>query len=367
MLWRALRDRQLAGAKFRRQHEIAGFVVDFVCLEEGLIVEIDGGQHAWRAHKDAFRTERLEEAGYRIIRFWNNDVLGNLEGVLDTIRTALESPPHPDPLPHSMGARDIDAAPPRPAQRGEGRGEGNPRPRVLVTRPEEDAAGLAAALEARGIAAVLAPMLEIVYRAGSEPDLDGVQALVVTSANGVRAFARVSARRDLPVLAVGDASAREARAAGFLEVASAAGDVADLARLVKRTCSPREGELLHVAGSAVAGDLTGLLEHDGFACRRVVLYDARPRDTLPEVGREALQGGTVEAAAFFSPRTASAFVAAARKAQIAEACGRLHALCLSEAVAHRLAGSPWRGVHVAAAPEQEALVELAVRVLLPGG
>ncbi len=364
ILWRALRDRQLEQAKFRRQHEIAGFVVDFACPAYGLIIEVDGGQHARNAARDAARTARLQDAGYRVIRFWNNDVLGNLEGVLDTILAALQTPPHPDPLPRFTGAREKTPAPPRPAGRGEGRGEGPVRPRVLVTRPGEDAAPLAAVLAARGIEAVLAPMLEIVFRDGPEPELAGVQALVVTSANGVRAFARVCARRDLPVLAVGDASAREARAAGFADVASAAGDVDDLARLVKRTCAPGEGTLLHIAGSAVAGDLAGLLAHDGFTCRRAVLYDARPRDSLPEAARTALAGGTADAAAFFSPRTASAFVAAARKADLAAACATLHALCLSDAVAARLDGTRWRAVHVAAVPEQEALVDLAVRVLL---
>ncbi len=85
--WSAVRARQVKGAKFRRRHPIAGFVVDIVRLEEKLIVEIDGGQHAGSA-ADAARTEALTAAGFRVVRFWNNDVLNNLSGVLETLGRA---------------------------------------------------------------------------------------------------------------------------------------------------------------------------------------------------------------------------------------------------------------------------------------
>ena len=86
--WAAVRARQLNGAKFRRQFPVEGFVADFVCLEARLIVEIDGGQHNASA-ADAARTKALEAAGYRVLRFWNNDVLANLPGVLEALSAAL--------------------------------------------------------------------------------------------------------------------------------------------------------------------------------------------------------------------------------------------------------------------------------------
>jgi len=89
LLWRALRDRQLAGFKFRRQHPVRPYVVDFVCIERKLVVEIDGGQHAQQVAKDAVRTTVIQAKGYRVIRFWNNEVLENLEGVLQSILAAL--------------------------------------------------------------------------------------------------------------------------------------------------------------------------------------------------------------------------------------------------------------------------------------
>ena len=96
-LWRALRNRQLAGSKFRRQHPIPPYIVDFVCLEARLIVELDGGQHAEALPYDAARTTYLERLGYKVLRSWNNEVLGNTEMVLEAILSELPSP-RPSPL-----------------------------------------------------------------------------------------------------------------------------------------------------------------------------------------------------------------------------------------------------------------------------
>jgi len=86
LIWRHLRGKQVNGLKFRRQHPIGKYIVDFVCLEKLLILEIDGGQHSIEKEKDSQRDNWLMAEGYRILRFWNNDVLGNLPGVLETIR-----------------------------------------------------------------------------------------------------------------------------------------------------------------------------------------------------------------------------------------------------------------------------------------
>ena len=100
LLWYRLRGRQCFGWKFRRQHEIDRYIVDFVCSEARLIVELDGGHHAEQREDDAVRTRKLEALGYRVLRFWNNDVVQNSEGVLEAIMEALSSvTPHPSPLP----------------------------------------------------------------------------------------------------------------------------------------------------------------------------------------------------------------------------------------------------------------------------
>jgi very-short-patch-repair endonuclease len=100
LLWRHLRNRHLTGKKFRRQHEIDRYIVDFLCPEAKLIVELDGGQHAEMMAVDAERTRRLEALGYRVPRFWNNEVLTNTEAVLEVILGAVARvSPHPGPLP----------------------------------------------------------------------------------------------------------------------------------------------------------------------------------------------------------------------------------------------------------------------------
>ncbi len=91
ILWQRLRSRQLAGCKFRRQHPVGPYVVDFVCLKQGLVVELDGSQHALPEEvvKDAKRTAYLEAEGFRVLRFWNNEVFGEIEALLTRILAAL--------------------------------------------------------------------------------------------------------------------------------------------------------------------------------------------------------------------------------------------------------------------------------------
>ena len=98
ILWYALRDMNPT-YNIRRQHPIGDYIADFAIPAHKLVIEIDGGQHAAALEADARRTRELNVRGYRVIRFWNNDVLGNLDGVLETIVAAVEAPPPlPDPL-----------------------------------------------------------------------------------------------------------------------------------------------------------------------------------------------------------------------------------------------------------------------------
>ena len=98
-MWHHLRARRLGGFKFKRQWWLGPFVVDFCCLERRLIVEVDGGQHS--VESDARRTAQLNAMGFRVVRFWNNDVLQNTEGVLTALLNELQTHPHPGPLPQA--------------------------------------------------------------------------------------------------------------------------------------------------------------------------------------------------------------------------------------------------------------------------
>ena len=105
-LWARLRGRQLCNAKFHRQHAIDPFITDFCAVERGLVIELDGGQHATQAQADQRRSAYLERSGYRVLRFWDNEVLMNMEAVLERIFQVLNDP-HPFPLPKRARVKEL--------------------------------------------------------------------------------------------------------------------------------------------------------------------------------------------------------------------------------------------------------------------
>ncbi|MDD5240959.1 MAG: endonuclease domain-containing protein [Sulfuricella sp.] len=128
-MWFFLRNRRMAGNKFRRQHALGHYILDFICIESRLVVELDGGQHATQPKYDSERTLFLEQRGLQVLRFWNDDVLQRSEAVLEVIWRVLEESgciaPHPQPLsPKGRGETDTLLLAPSPL-RGEGWGEGS--------------------------------------------------------------------------------------------------------------------------------------------------------------------------------------------------------------------------------------------------
>ena len=229
---------------------------------------------------------------------------------------------------------------------------------LIVTRPREEAEELARQLQSRGHRVLIEPMLTIQAKADANLDLDAAAALLLTSANGARALARHTARRDLAILAVGDATAMAARQAGFTDVAAGQGDVAALAALARRRFGPRDGVLVHVAGSAVAGDLAGDLGADGYKVRRAVLYDAATAERLNAASRAALAAGQIDGVLFFSARSAATFVKLLLRDGLGEACRGVELYGLSAAVAEAAAEVPWRRRNIAAMPRQDDLLAL---------
>jgi uroporphyrinogen-III synthase len=230
---------------------------------------------------------------------------------------------------------------------------------VLVTRPRGEAEAFAAVLAERGYDAVLAPLLDIVLDQTARIDLGGVRAVLFTSANGVRAWAKLGAPCESETFCVGDATAQAARDAGFALVHSAGGDVAALAELVRSKLSPADGALLHAAGSALAGDLSGDLAKDGYEIRRVQLYRQDVATTLPFAAVQALRDARIDAVTFFSPRTAETFVRLAKQADLLGALAGTRAVALSQAAldAARDEGATWKSAHAAAAPTESALLD----------
>lgn len=236
-----------------------------------------------------------------------------------------------------------------------------PTLRVLVTRPQADAEETARLLVAQNIEAVIAPLIEIDDIPGATVDLAAVQAILVTSANGARALARATPVRDVPIYAVGDASARTATECGFTDVTSASGDVGALAALVRMKLDPLAGALVHVTGSAVAGDLGAELASFQFVVRRSQLYRSRTVDALPETARQALAEQSLDAALFYSPRTAAHFADLVTQAGLQATCQSLVACCLSAAVAAAAGALPFAERRVAETPDQAALFDVLAK------
>jgi uroporphyrinogen-III synthase len=230
--------------------------------------------------------------------------------------------------------------------------------RVLVTRPLEDSLETAARLQALGHDSVIAPLLEIRYRDGDQIPLDGVQAILATSANGIRALIRRTERRDVAVFAVGRQSAAEAEAAGFANVRNAEGGSAALAAATAEWVDPNAGALLHVSGTDVAGDLAGALEAKGFTVRRETLYEAVAAEGLPGAAQSALRAGKLDAALLFSARSAKAFADGIVAAGLKQACKSLTVIAISEAAAAPLAALTFRDVRIPARPNQDAMLAL---------
>ncbi|MSO71377.1 MAG: uroporphyrinogen-III synthase [Alphaproteobacteria bacterium] len=232
--------------------------------------------------------------------------------------------------------------------------------KVLITRPAEEGAALATVLAARGIEALVEPLLSIQMLATPPLELAGVQAIAVTSANGARALGRAwpAGAPRLPIFAVGPASATAARAAGFTSVEAGTEDVAGLAKLIGAWLDPSAGSVLHVAGTTLAGDLAGLLAAAGFAARRDALYQANAASALSLEAHDALAQRELDAVLLFSPRTTAILVALLKAEGLTNACAGIDALCLSARVAEAASVLPFRRRRVAQVPTESALLAL---------
>jgi uroporphyrinogen-III synthase len=226
--------------------------------------------------------------------------------------------------------------------------------RILVTRPREDGEQIATKLAALGHQALLAPLLEPRFRDGPEFVLDDVQAILATSANGIRALVRRTSRRDIAIFAVGPQTTDEARAAGFADVRNADGDSRTLAEAVVRWTTPEKGALLHVCGDDAPGTLVESLVQRGFSARRAALYAIEAATALSPEIRDALGRGAVDAVLFFSPVSAKIFL----ELCAGMAMANLTALCISPATAKVLPPGAFAAVRIAAAPNQAALLAL---------
>jgi len=232
--------------------------------------------------------------------------------------------------------------------------------RVLVTRPDPDARQEADALIARGHEPVLAPLLKIEFLKDVPLDLEGAQAVVITSRNALRALADHPQRDEvtaLPLFAVGEATAWAGRQFGFSEVTIGPGTGAGLPPIIRREVHPEKGALIHIGAEKVAFDLKGALEEDGYELRRFVLYRSHPVETLSDEIVSELETGAIARVLLLSPRTARTFARLAQDRGLVTEAKGLVCYCLSQAIAEAVAPLGF-AVRVPQHPREEDLLAL---------
>jgi len=232
--------------------------------------------------------------------------------------------------------------------------------RLLLTRPEADAARTASLLRAHGHEVIVAPLLRIETLWDADLGTGPWAAILVTSANAVRSIA-VHRRRDelrsVPVLTVGPRTAQALRSAGFSDVTPADGDVNDLAALVAARIKP-QAPLLYLAGEERSGDLACDLRARNFTVQSVIVYHAVVAENLPNHAAAALAAG-IDGVLHFSRRSAEAYVDAARgSGLLADALKTPVHYCLSARVAEPLAQAGAPDIRIASRPEEAALLAL---------
>lgn len=231
-----------------------------------------------------------------------------------------------------------------------------PGPGVLITRPEPGASETAARVASLGFTPILASVIRIEPTPARLPAAASLAAVLVTSGNAVAALP--PAYRAIRVLCVGDATAERARAAGFTQVLSAAGDAAALAEFVTRHQSPKDGTLLLASGRGQGHALAAALRQAGYRVARRVVYAAVPARNLTPAASAALRAGQVRAALFFSADTARHFIRLVHRAGLAETLAGVDAISIGQPAAVALEALPWRGIRVAARPTQDEMLAL---------
>lgn len=227
--------------------------------------------------------------------------------------------------------------------------------KVLLTRPADDSARIAAALEAAGAECLVWPLTRIVPVADRIVVPPGTEALLFTSANAVRVFAAGCGDRGLPVFAVGDRTAATAREAGFGEVVSARGDARGLARLARAT---RFRRFLHPRGRDAAGDLAGALTAAGLSVEAPVIYAAEAAGPPPADVARAFAEGAVDLVTIWSPRHAGILRnwLATGAPPIEAYLATTDLLGISEAAVEPLCGAGFRRIAVAGRPDAGAML-----------
>lgn len=237
--------------------------------------------------------------------------------------------------------------------------------RLVVTRPEPDATTMRRALEAAGHAVIVEPLLHLEPVAGPPIALDGVQALVATSRNALRAVGGrldMTAAAGLPLVAVGAGTAALAKETGFQEVIEGPAAGGELPDLISPRFDPGAGALLHLAGEPLAHDLATSMRARGYEVRVAVVYRSVPAAQFSAATRSTLASGGVDGVILMSPATANTYARLVRLHGLEQAASRLVHVCISANVAGCLAPLGAPPIEVALRPNAQEVLALVARV-----
>ncbi|MEE2694219.1 MAG: uroporphyrinogen-III synthase [Pseudomonadota bacterium] len=230
--------------------------------------------------------------------------------------------------------------------------------KVLVTRPVGRAPATVKALWACHITAICDPMLTVEPIANSSIEIPTCQALAITSVAAAELLGIYISEVTKPIFAVGDTTARTALRNGFPNVRSANGDVSTLVDLIVNSADPADGQLLHLGGEDVAGNLVQALRLRGFCAEHAPIYRVFEATTFRPPTIAAFRKTEIGGVLFFSPRSARAFVRLLSLRQAAFSLNRVTAFCLSTAVARETESVGWQNILISEHPTMASLVEL---------
>lgn len=239
---------------------------------------------------------------------------------------------------------------------------------VLITRPRKQAEKLASTLIGRKkLSAVVSPLLTVYTRTNQQEQLekslvDNPQAIIITSSNGADSLAELTARRDIPILAVGNTSCETARNYGFNAI-SCGGTVQLLVEYIKKHYPPEGRALLYLSGDVVTWDFIPFLQQEGYAIKRIVLYSTVEETNLPDQLRQVLIAKEPFSALFFSKRTAAIFSKLVQKETLEEGVVQSAAFVLSGSIVPAVKTLQWNVVHIAESPTQQAMIALLDRYI----
>ncbi len=236
--------------------------------------------------------------------------------------------------------------------------------RILVTRPEPDATALRAHLIAQGHEVLIEPLITIKFDDTDPIELDGVQALIVTSRNGLRALAASPAleqAQSLPLFAVGPGTAATAKALGFQHVIRGPGTGRQLVSFIIEHADVNGGPLLHLSGDVLAYDFATELTRLGYHVLRPIVYETEPADRLSGSTAARIANGYIEGVLLLSPRTAAIYARLIKLHGLVDAARDMTYFCISEAAAAQLEEIAPAKVEIAAEPNLQEVLALTAR------